>query len=564
MTLVLGLIAGIFITMVLIPPLAKVAGVLGLEDPPGERKVHKVPIPRVGGIGIAMGVLLPVMMWLPLRGEVLGYVLGAVWILVFAVVDDIKPLSYRWKFIAQVPAVAVAMNSGIVLQHLPFMGLDPAPAWLSFSVTVLFILGITNAINLFDGLDGLAGGCVLLSLGAIGYLAFEVGGLVVTLISLAMMGGILGFLNFNTHPAQVFLGDAGSQFLGFSLAVLAILLIETTHTALNPGLPLLLLGLPILDTLVVIVLRLSQGRSPFAADRQHIHHQLLDCGLSHSQAVSVIYIFQAILVGSALLLPYQSDLTVVGIFVAECAIFMAVIRVALRNSLRQPLQAGAAVPRPAVGLAAGSGVGGQYLFGLGGLLRGGASAAEGLSSKIQLLSQAVEVGFAVFLLFGASFGRAFDRDISLIALCVAGLMLFAALFLRASTYLFTRVGVYVASLLVIVAIVPLTQQNPSLYWLVKIWLGALAVATIIGIRAVRRVTFQVTPQDLLLGFFALAVPILPKEVFAGLPAGFLVISAVILFYACEYLISVANHRYILLRIATFTALLVIGLRGGLF
>lgn len=555
MTLILGLIAGIFVTMVLIPPLAKMAGVLGLEDPPGERKVHKIPIPRVGGIGIALGVLLPVIMWLPLSGEVLGYALGGVWILVFAVVDDIKPLSYKWKFVAQVPAVAIAMQSGIVLEHLPFMGLDPAPAWLAYSVTALFILGITNAINLFDGLDGLAGGCVLLSLGAIGYLAFEVDGLVVTLISLALMGGILGFLNFNTHPAKVFLGDAGSQFLGFSLAILAILLIETTHTALNPGLPLLLLGLPILDTLVVIVLRLSQGRSPFSADRQHIHHQLLDCGLSHSAAVSVIYIFQAILVGSALLLPYQSDLTVVGTFIVECALFMALVRVGLRCSLGQMITNGAGRQEQAFG---------QSLTAAGGAFQDSKPLADDASDRLKLLSQAIEVGFAVFLLFGAFFGGRFDQDISLIALCVAGLVLFAAFFLRASTYLFTRVGVYVASLLVIVAIVPLTEQSQSIHWLVQLWLGAMAVATLVGIRSVRRGAFQVTPQDLLLGFFALAVPVLPKAVFAGLPAGFLVISAVILFYVCEYLISVANHRYILLRIATFTALLVIGLRGGLF
>lgn len=280
-------------------------------------------------------------------------------------------------------------------------------------------------------------------------------------------------------------------------------------------------------------------------------------------AVSVIYIFQAILVGSALLLPYQSDLTVVGTFIVECAIFMALVRLALHYTWGRMLTRGMASSRRKDALATEGG------FGLGSSLAAGAPdgsgpAADTASPKVQLISQIVEVGFAVFLLFGALFGGKFDQDISLIAICVAGLMLFAALFLRASTYLFTRVGVYVASLLVIVAVVPLTTHNPSFHWLVQIWLGVVAVATLIGIRAVRRATFQVTPQDLLLGFFALAVPILPKEVFAGLPAGFLVISAVILFYACEYLISVANHRYILLRIATFTALLVIGVRGGLF
>ena len=568
MTLILGLIAGIFVTMVLIPPLAKMAPILGLEDPPGERKVHKYPIPRVGGISIAIGVLLPVIMWLPLTGEVLGYVIGATWILVFAVVDDIKPLSYKWKFFAQVPAVAIAMHSGIVMEHLPFWGLDPAPPWLAYSITVLFILGITNAINLFDGLDGLAGGCVLLSLGAISYLAFQVDGMVVTLISLALMGGILGFLNFNTHPARVFLGDAGSQFLGFSLAVLAILLIETTHTALNPGLPLLLLGLPILDTLVVIVLRLAQGRSPFSADRQHIHHQLLDSGLSHSMAVSVIYVFQAILVGTAFLMTYQSDLTVVAVFLFECAIFMALVRIALRWPLVElagidPVVQARKELASAVEASSPAGPQDSAEDGERERQEGEEPPAVEPPATAQNISHIVEIAVSAFLVLGAAVGSQFQSDISLIAVSVAGLILFAALFLRPSTYLFTRVGVYVASLLVLVALVPLSDRYAGVYWLVHIWLGLLAIATLIGIRAIRGVSFQVTPQDLLVGFFALAVPVLPEEIFAGLPAGFLVISAVILFYACEYLISIAHHRYIVLRIATFTALLIIGLRGGL-
>jgi hypothetical protein len=258
----------------------------------------------------------------------------------------------------------------------------------------------------------------------------------------------------------------------------------------------------------------------------------------------------------------------VAVFLFECAIFMALVRMALVWPLVELAGIGpVAQPRkkltPAVEASNPAGPQDSAVDGERGRQEGEELAAIETPATTQNISHIIEIAVSAFLVLGAAFGSQFQSDISLIAVSVAGLILFAALFLRPSTYLFTRVGVYVASLLVIVALVPLSDRYAGVYWLVHIWLGLLAIATLVGIRAIRGVSFQVTPQDLLVGFFALAVPVLPEEVFAGLPAGFLVISAVILFYACEYLISIAHHRYIVLRIATFTALLIIGLRGGL-
>ena len=152
------------------------------------------------------------------------------------------------------------------------------------------LVGITNAINLSDGLDGLAGGVTFLSLAAIAvltYIAVDAGFML--LATMSIMGSILGFLRFNTFPARIFMGDGGSQFLGFSAGVLAILLTQSSNTALSPALPLLILGLPILDTLMVMGERIYEGRSPFVADRKHIHHRLLALGFHHYEAVVTIY-----------------------------------------------------------------------------------------------------------------------------------------------------------------------------------------------------------------------------------------------------------------------------------
>jgi UDP-GlcNAc:undecaprenyl-phosphate GlcNAc-1-phosphate transferase len=173
-------------------------------------------------------------------------------------------------------------------------------------LTLLAIVGATNAINLSDGLDGLAGGICLLIFAALGYLSYLEASPVIGLIALALAGVLFGFLRFNTHPATIFMGDAGSQFLGFSAATLAISLTQSRPT-LSPVLPLILLGFPILDTLTVMVTRIAQKRSPFSADKNHFHHYLLGLGLQHSESVLIIYILQTLLIGAALLLRYYSD-----------------------------------------------------------------------------------------------------------------------------------------------------------------------------------------------------------------------------------------------------------------
>jgi UDP-GlcNAc:undecaprenyl-phosphate GlcNAc-1-phosphate transferase len=540
MSLIFGLLAGIFLTLVLIPPLTRVSAWCGLQDLPGERKVHRVPIPRVGGIAIGCATLTSIVVWVPLETEVRSYVIGGIWILFFGIIDDIFELRAKWKLLAQLPAVAIALSGGIVQTHLPFFGFDAAPAWIIYPVSAIFLLGTINAINLFDGLDGLAGGCVLLSLGAIALLAFQVEGFGLALMALALMGALLGFLNFNTHPARIFLGDAGSQGLGFSLAVFAIMLAENVHTALNPTIPFMILGLPLLDTCWVFFRRVSEGRSPFAADKQHLHHLLLSGGFSHSQAVSIIYAFQSLVISSVLVLRYASDTTVVSIYLIECAAFLFLV-------VRRARHSGAEKLKDRHQQRHFSGTRERLLRRFSGLRKP--------------LCDLLEGALGLFVIASAIFGPTVARDVAIPSLVLAVLVPAAALFFSPSASFLSRTGFYVVSLLAIFACQSLLEVSVFHAWIVQGYMGVIALILVLSVVLTPRQTFQATPQDFLIGFFAVSAPVLPNEWFADLPLGFMVISAISLFYAFEYVFSIEERRNLVLRVSIVASLMIFGIRG---
>src|ERR1700733_13024040 len=317
MDLLLAFVIAMVITMALIPPLVRVAGRLHGLDDPASRKVHTHPIPRVGGIAMAVGSLLPLCFWLKMDRTLLGYLLAVIVLLVFGAWDDRAALRAHTKFAGQLIAVLIVMLVGHVsIDTLMLAEPVALPAWLGFTLTVLFLLGITNAINLSDGLDGLAGGTTLLCCAALALLGESWDARFVETLGVVLVGALLGFLRFNNYPARIFMGDAGSQFLGFSVGVLSIALTRHTATPLSTALPLLLIGLPVLETLIVIVLRLRAGRSPFAADRMHFHHRLLALGFDHHEAVIVIYTVQCVLLLLAWQLRFENDIVIVSIFLA--------------------------------------------------------------------------------------------------------------------------------------------------------------------------------------------------------------------------------------------------------
>ena len=308
-------LTALFVAMVLVAGLMRLAHKFNFVDIPDARKVHVGVIPRVGGIGMVLGAFAAVWLWMDVTPTVRVF-LGAITVIAgFGLWDDRADLDYRWKFFGQFVAVGIVVFGGDVMIHsLSFFGCDPLPDWLAATLTVFYLLGMTNAMNLADGLDGLASGVSLLSLVCVMALAALADSTELLLMCLAIVGGTMGFLRYNTHPAQVFMGDTGSQFLGFSLGVLTIWLTQKSNTALAAELPLLIVGLPVVDTLTVMTQRVARKQSPFVADRKHFHHKLLDLGFDHHEAVLAIYAVQTLFVVSAYFMRYESGFAVLGLY----------------------------------------------------------------------------------------------------------------------------------------------------------------------------------------------------------------------------------------------------------
>lgn len=311
--------------MTLIPVLARVAPAWGFMDYPNARKVHTGGIPRVGGIAIVVATLIPLLIWLPKTDLAVPIFIGLSTLFLFGVLDDRNDLNYKLKFLGQITAAVVVVYFGdVAIVRYPFIEEYEIPIDLARVITVIFLVGITNAINLSDGLDGLAAGTSLLVIGCMVVIAYLAKDLVVFLFGLAVVGATIGFLRFNSHPAVIFMGDTGSQFLGFCAGLIAILVSQQSNTALVPLLPIVVLGLPIFDTMFVMAKRVSEGRSPFSADRNHIHHRLLHLGFSHHTSVIIVYSVQITLVVTAYLLRYTSDALIFSVYLVFCLLMFLV------------------------------------------------------------------------------------------------------------------------------------------------------------------------------------------------------------------------------------------------
>lgn len=337
-----SLLISMIITILLIPILRGMAlrYQAGL-DQPGERKVHVSAVPRTGGVGMAIGATIPVFLWAPYDLFTLSLMIGSAVIVIFGVLDDFRNLGPRVKFAAQFVAAAVIWWVGGV-QIRFWEGLLPAglpvPEWMGAGLTILLIVGVTDAINLSDGLDGLAGGISMLSFLCIGFLALVSGHSIIALFAAAVVGAILGFLRFNTHPATVFMGDCGSQMLGFFAISLSLGLTQG-HAGgepflHSPVLPLLLVGVPVLDTLTVMTQRILEGKSPFVGDKKHFHHKLLRLNLSHREAVLVLYALQTLLVTVAFILRSRPAWVLLSLYVFFCLALLAFFGLAEKKGWR--------------------------------------------------------------------------------------------------------------------------------------------------------------------------------------------------------------------------------------
>lgn len=302
--------------IILTPAVIKLAISTGAVDKPDARKVHKVPIPRIGGLGIYVSFMIAVFVAVVssnLDGEslreIVGLLLSASLIVALGLVDDYKNLPAKLKLLGQILAAVIfviGFDVKIDVITNPFgdyIYLD----WIAVPATIFWLVGLTNTVNLIDGLDGLAAGVSAIAAITILLVALKQNFFLVSILTAALAGGAIGFLFYNSHPAKIFMGDSGSMFLGFMLAGISVIGAFKSTATIALIVPILALGLPILDTTFAIVRRYRGGRPIFQPDKGHLHHRLLSLGFTHRQAVLLMYVISAMLGLSAVALTEVSS-----------------------------------------------------------------------------------------------------------------------------------------------------------------------------------------------------------------------------------------------------------------
>lgn len=301
------LVSGV-LSFILTPVAKKIAHKIGAIDvPKDDRRMHKEPIPRLGGLAVFFAFLVSVILLVPIDLELQGILLGAVVIVVLGVIDDSVSLPAIVKLFVQIAAALIVVLHGVRIDVLSNVNVFSNNAYLSLGiwsvpVTVIWIVAITNAVNLIDGLDGLSVGvCTIASISLL-LISAIVSEFTIVVIMAALAGACIGFLPYNMNPAKIFVGDTGATVLGFILATMSIQGMFKTYAILSFAAPFLVLGLPIFDTVFAICRRLLHGQSPMHADRGHIHHRLIDVGFNQKQTVLILYLISGILGISAVLL----------------------------------------------------------------------------------------------------------------------------------------------------------------------------------------------------------------------------------------------------------------------
>lgn len=333
----LALIAAGIVSFITTPIVRLFAQKVGAVDVPKDsRRVHNHPIPRMGGLAIFIGFVLSVVLFAAVDNQMRGILLGAVIIVVVGVVDDITPLPALLKLVIQIAAALVAVAFGVRIEFLAnpiwwseTMYLDLS--FLSIPITVLWIVGLTNAVNLIDGLDGLACGVSAIASIAMMTIALAMGQWNTAVILAALVGACFGFMPFNLNPARIFMGDTGALMLGYVMACISITGLLKFYAIISFAVPLLALGLPIFDTAFAIIRRLAHGQNPMSPDRGHFHHRLIDMGLSQKQAVALLYAISAILGFAAVLIATSGEMRAIVLVFAFCVAFA--IGIALMRSV---------------------------------------------------------------------------------------------------------------------------------------------------------------------------------------------------------------------------------------
>jgi UDP-GlcNAc:undecaprenyl-phosphate GlcNAc-1-phosphate transferase len=459
----------------------------------------------------------------------------------FGVWDDARTIGHWPKFLGQLAAVAVVVYYGdLWVSRLPYID-GPVPAALGKPFTMFALIGVINAINHSDGLDGLAGGESVLSLIVLAILGYMSGSVLVVSIALAAIGGILGFLRYNSHPAYVFMGDCGSQVLGFTLGFLVVYLTQVANTSLSAALPLLILGLPIADILSVLYQRIREGSNWFRATRNHVHHRLLAVGFDHYETVVVIYLIQAAFVVSAVLVRYESDAIVTLIYAAGISVLFWTLASAERHHWR--------VPR--------GGFESRFTRAID-VLKRSRVVVNGPLLVITILTPIV-------MLISALWVTRVPSDFAVTAAVLAVLPATQLLWPQAMRAVVLRVAVYATAIFPAYLLISYPEAIPQrAQFLIIAVIIVLALSVVMYVRFSAEQRFGTTPTDYLIvcGVVALSVfgsiEVNSREVVEA------VLLATVLSYACEIIVGAAPQSTgrRLLQCSSLGTLLIIALRGA--
>ncbi|WP_297997025.1 MraY family glycosyltransferase [uncultured Oscillibacter sp.] len=342
----LALLTALVVSFLMTPVVKTFAYKVGAVDVPKDaRRMHKVPIPRLGGLAIFIGFMVSVLILGGIRGgngQMQSILLGSVIIVVLGVVDDIMALPAMLKFVVQIAAALIPALNGVVIQAFSNPNIfSDSLYWvlgpLSVPFTVLWIVAITNAVNLIDGLDGLANGVSAISATTMLVIALLASEAQVAIVMAALVGACVGFMPYNLNPAKMFMGDTGATFLGYILATMSIQGLFKFYAVISFAVPFLILGLPIFDTTFAFIRRLAHGQSPMHADRGHIHHRLIDMGLNQKQAVATLYVISAMLGLSAVVLTTGGEQKAMLFFATLCIVGAVAARVVFPKEIREEL-----------------------------------------------------------------------------------------------------------------------------------------------------------------------------------------------------------------------------------
>ena len=333
--ILLAVLVAAVVSFAATPLVKKLAVSVGAVDVPKDnRRMHKVPIPRLGGLAIFIAFVVSVLLFAHLNREMCGILIGSLIIVILGVLDDIYSLRALPKFLVQILAAVVVVLHGCRIDFVSNPIFTSSATYLrlggvgSVVITILWIVAITNAVNFIDGLDGLAVGVSGISAATMLVVAILVAEQNVAIIMAALFGACLGFIPYNFNPAKIFMGDTGSTFLGFILATMSIQGLFKLYAIISFAVPFLILGIPIFDICFAVVRRLARGQNPMTADREHVHHRLIDMGFDQKQSVMITYMLSALLGLAAVVLTGSGEVKALlllgSVFIVGCLGFWTI------------------------------------------------------------------------------------------------------------------------------------------------------------------------------------------------------------------------------------------------